>query len=113
MYRTLEWGRHWRAKTAQATGVPLVWWWGPWLVNNVPYTEDVTVVTFDPFPASKYGIHQVAQAHADYCKYLHECFESRKVDAGYPHKRLEIIGRHTPPTPRGGAQRRHKVQSKL
>lgn len=59
MYRTLEWRRHWRAVKAQEWGLPLVYWWGPLgkICGNVPYTEDVTVATFDPFPASKCGLH--------------------------------------------------------
>jgi hypothetical protein len=104
MYATLGWRRQWRAQQSQATGIPMVLWTGPlgaWLSNN-PYTEDVTVVTFDPFPASSYTLEQVGQAHKDYLVYLEQCFESRKVEAGFPHKRIEFIGRSKNPeaTPR-------------
>ena len=53
-----------RAVLAQRLGVPLVAWWGPWLLSNVPHTEDVTVVTFDPFPASKYSMGELDQARS-------------------------------------------------
>ncbi|KAL1511119.1 hypothetical protein AB1Y20_005939 [Prymnesium parvum] len=99
MYRTLEWRRHWRAVKAQEWGLPLVYWWGPLgkICGNVPYTEDVTVATFDPFPASKYTLDQLPQAHADYMRYLKQCFDSRKGECGYLHKRLEFIGKTKPP----------------
>ena len=100
MYKTLEWARHWRAVKAQATGIPMVFWWGSWgpLFGNVPHTEDVTVCTFDPFPASRYTLEQVDEAHAAYLVYLRECFDSRKAEAGAAHKRLEFIGSATPPS---------------
>jgi hypothetical protein len=99
MYSTWGWARQWRAVRAQASGIPMVLWRGPWgaWVSNIPWTERVTVVTFDPFPASKYTLDQVEQAHADYLTYLRQCFESRKVEAGAASKRIEFIGSRTPP----------------
>jgi hypothetical protein len=112
MYRTLGWRRQWRASKAQAWGIPLVFWTGPlggWVVNN-PYTEDVTVCTFDPFPASTYTLEQLPQAHADYLKYLERCFDSRKAEFGAAHKRIEFVGRHGPMGPRcEGAAPRAKL----
>ena len=97
MYRTLEWKRHWRGVKAQALGLPLVLWWGPYLLGNVPYTEAVTVATFDPFPASAYSPEQAEAAHADYMAYLRKCFDSRKAECGCGHKELAFIGSRTPP----------------
>lgn len=97
MYHTAEAARHWRAVKAQASGLPLVLWWGPWLFNNVPKTEDVTVATFDPFPASKYTLDELPEAHAAYLAYLKQCFDSRKAECGAAHKELRFIGKHTTP----------------
>lgn len=71
-----------------------MYWRGPlgWLLGNVPYTEDITVVTFDPFPASMYTLDQLQQAHADYLVYLKRCFDEYKVEAGAGHKELQFIG---------------------
>jgi len=102
MYKTWSWNRQWRAVKAQAWGLPMVVWTGPyggWVSNN-PFTEDVTVVTFDPFPASKYTLDQVQQAHADYLTYLERCFESRKAEAGAANKTIKFIGRDGPKLPR-------------
>ena len=98
MYRTVEWQRHARAVKAQAWGIPLVYWWGPlgYFFGNVPYSEDVNVVTFDPFPASQYTIEQLPQAHADYMDYLRKCFDSRKAEHGCGHKELVFVGRNGP-----------------
>lgn len=107
MYRTLGWRRQWRASKAQAWGIPMVGWTGPfggWVVNN-PYTEDITVCTFDPFPASTYTLEQLPQAHADYLKYLEVCFESRKAEAGAAHKRIEFVGRKGPMGPSNAVPR--------
>ena len=97
MYETLGWARHWRGVKAQALGLPLLLWWGPWLLGNSPKTEAVTVCTFDPFPTSKYSLDQVTEAHADYMAYLKACFDSRKAECGAAHKQLEFIGRSKPP----------------
>ena len=97
MYKTLEWQRHWRAVQAQALGLPTVLWAGPFLLGNVPYTEKITVVTFDPFPTSQYTVDQLEQAHADYCDYLKRCFDEHKASCGAGHKRLEFIGKSVPP----------------
>ena len=98
MYDTPSLWRHWRAVKAQALGIPLLYWFGPFgPISNVPYTEDVTVVTFDPFPASQYSIEQAPQAHADYMLYLERCFESKKAEAGAAHKTLEFISKGVPP----------------
>ena len=102
MYHTAERHRHWRAVKAQAWGIPLVFWWGPLgPLSNVPFAagENVSVVTFDPFPASRYGLDQVAQAHADYLVYLKACFDSRKAEMGCGHKELVFVGRHGPLQP--------------
>ena len=98
MYTTVHAGRHWRAVKAQALGVPTVLWWGRFgPLGNVPYTEAVTVATFDPFPASQYTLDQLSQAHSDYMDYLRRCFDSKKAEAGAAHKTLEFIGKSTPP----------------
>ena len=97
MYKTLEWQRHWRAVQAQALGLPTVLWAGPFLLGNVPYTEKITVVTFDPFPTSQYTVDQLEQAHADYCDYLKRCFDEHKASCGAGNKRLEFIGKSVPP----------------
>ena len=81
-----------RAVKAQASGLPLVVWWGPWLLSNVPATEEVTVATFDPFPASQYTLEQLPEAHAAYLAYLKKCFDSRKAECGHAHKELVFIG---------------------
>lgn len=128
MYTTLGWQRHWRAVKAQAWGLPTVLWSGPYGLGNVPFTEDITVVTFDPFPASSYTLDQAVQAHADYMDYLKrvrcnilepqprsqrlhahspvprlaltpQCFDSKKEEVGHGHKRLEFIGKAQPPAP--------------
>ena len=99
MYWTLPGARHWRGVKAQASGVPLVLWSGPYGLGNVPFTEEITVVTFDPFPTSQYTLDQTAQAHADYMAYLKACFDSKKAEYGAGHKRLEFIGRTKPPAP--------------
>jgi hypothetical protein len=102
MYSTPGFMRHQRAKKAQSTGVPMVAWWssrgamGPF-GPNTPDTEELTIVTFDPFPASKYAPEQLVQAHADYLLYLEKCFESRKAEAGAGCKRIEFIGKTIPP----------------
>ena len=106
MYATWSWRRHWRAVKAQAWGIPTVLWCGPFLLGNVPFTEDITVVTFDPFPASQYTLDQVAQAHADYMEYLTQCFESKKHECGAGHKRLEFIGKSKPPQAEGSPRSR-------
>ena len=100
MYVTLEWQRHWRAIKAQALGLPTVLWTGPFLLGNVPFTENITVVTFDPFPTSQYTVDQTAKAHADYMDYLKRCFDSRKAECGAGHKRLEFIGKNQRPASR-------------
>ena len=97
MYTTLEWRRHWRAVQAQKLGLPTVLWSGPFGLGNVPHTEEIHVVTFDPFPTSTYTVDQVAQAHRDYLDYLQRCFESKKAECGAGHKRLEFIGKSQPP----------------
>jgi len=104
MYHTLNWRRHERAKLAQTTSLPLLWWWGAAgpvfgspICGNVPLTESVVVCTFDPFPTSQYTLDQVEQAHTDYMAYLKECFDSRKAEAGYGHKELYFIGKNTRP----------------
>ena len=77
---------------------------------NVPFTEEIRTVTFDPFPTSSYTVEQTAQAHADYMVYLKRCFDSRKAECGAGHKELEFIGKSVPPASvvRGGTP-----QSKL
>ena len=83
-------------------------WTGPFGgfgMANVPFTEAVTVVTFDPFPASSYTIDQLALAHAHYLSYLERCFESRKAECGAGHKRIEFIGKSMPPSPPQPASR--------
>ena len=101
MYNTLGTARHWRAVKAQAWGLPTVWWTGAFgPLGNVPLTEDVTVVTFDPFPASQYTVEQTALAHADYMEYLRVCFDSKKAEMGAGHKTLEFIGKNQPPRSR-------------
>ena len=77
---------------AQALGIHWYWPLGP---ITASITEDVTVVTFDPFPASQYSIEQ-PQAHADYMLYLERCFESKKAEAGAAHKTLEFIRQRAP-----------------
>jgi hypothetical protein len=94
---TLDWQRHRRAVHAQALGLPTVMWWGPFGLGNSPFTEQITVVTFDPFPTSRYTVEQTALAHADYLTYLRECFDSRKAECGAGHKRLEFIGKAQKP----------------
>ena len=82
----------------QALGLPLFCWWGPWCgLNNVPRTEALTVATFDPFPASRYTVAQLGEAHAAYCAHLKACFDSRKAECGAAHKELVFIGKHQPP----------------
>ena len=100
MYATLDWRRHQRAVKAQASGLPTVLWSGCVPLSNVPFTEELHVVTFDPFPTSQYTQDQVAQAHTDYLDYLKRCFDSRKAECGAAHKRLEFIGKSKPPMPR-------------
>ena len=73
----------------------------------MPFTENITVVTFDPFPASSYKIEQAEQAHADYMVYLEQCFESRKHECGAGHKRLEFVSKLEPPAATA------QIQSKL
>lgn len=97
MYSTLAWQRHVRAVKAQAWGLPTVLWTGPYLLGNTPFTEQITVVTFDPFPASKYTLDQLPQAHSDYMAYLKACFDSKKSECGHGHKELEFIGKSKPP----------------
>lgn len=111
MYLTFEPGRQWRAIKAQAWGLPMVFWTGPmggWIMNN-PFTEAVTVVTFDPFPASSYTLDQVEQAHKDYLIYLERCFESRKAECGAAHKTIEFIGRRGPRPPGSNLLTRAKL----
>jgi hypothetical protein len=99
MYRSLDMGnRHERAKIAQSTGIPTVVWWGKW-GTNVPLKEDLSWVTFDPFPASTYTMDQIDQCAEDYKTYLTECYESYKHEAGYGHRRLEFIGKNVPHKP--------------
>ena len=105
MYKTLAWQRHWRAVKAQAWGLPTVLWTGPYLLGNTPFTEQITVVTFDPFPASRYTVDQLPQAHADYMAYLKQCFDSKKAECGHAHKRLEFIGKSKPPEAMAAAAR--------
>jgi len=97
MYWTLDWQRYWRAVKAQAWGLPTVVWSGPYGLGNVPFTEEISVVTFDPFPTSQYTVEQTAQAHADYLVYLEKCFESQKAACGYAHNKIEFIGKSVPP----------------
>ena len=85
------------APQAQKLGLPTVMWTGPYGWGNVPFTEDIHVVTFDPFPTSQYTVEQTAIAHRDYLTYLQQCFESKKVECGAGHKRLEFIGKDQPP----------------
>lgn len=99
MYTTWGWKRHWRAVKAQAWGLPLLSWWGPCPLSNIPHHESVTVATFDPFPASSYTVAQLPEAHADYCAHLKACFDSRKAECGAAHKELVFIGKHLPPPP--------------
>ena len=96
-YTTWGWARHWRAVKAQAWGLPLLWWWGPCPLSNVPQIETVTVATFDAFPASRYRLDQLAEAHAAYCAHLKACFDSRKAECGAAHKELVFIGSRQPP----------------
>ena len=97
MYTTWGWARHWRAVKAQAWGLPLLWWWGPCPLSNVPQIETVTVATFDAFPASRYRLDQLPEAHAAYCAHLKACFDSRKAECGAAHKELVFIGSRQPP----------------
>ena len=113
MYHTVDTARHWRAVKAQASGLPLVLWWGPWLFNNVPATEDVTVATFDPFPASKYTLDELPEAHAAYLAYLKQCFDSRKAECGAAHKELRFIGKHTTPAQAAAAAAAATPRSRL
>jgi hypothetical protein len=111
MYVTFARWRQWRAIKAQAWGLPMVFWTGPmggWIMNN-PFTEAVTVVTFDPFPASSYTLDQVEQAHKDYLVYLERCFESRKAQCGAAHKTIEFIGRKGPRPPGSNLLTRAKL----
>jgi len=111
MYVTFARWRQWRAIKAQAWGLPMVFWTGPmggWIMNN-PFTEAVTVVTFDPFPASSYTLDQVEQAHEDYLVYLERCFESRKAQCGASHKTIEFIGRKGPRPPGSNLLTRAKL----
>ena len=48
----------------------MLMWWGGCPCSNVPDVEAVTVATFDAFPASRYRIDQLAEAHAAYCAHL-------------------------------------------
>ena len=80
------------------------------MLNN-PLTENVTVVTFDPFPASQYTLDQVAEAHADYLVYLEKCFESKKAECGAAHKRIEFVGKTKPPVGEAGARAIPKIPS--
>ena len=98
MYRSMDWKRHERAVLAQKTGIPTVIWWGKW-GTNIPFREDLSWVTFDPFPASKYTIDQIEQCAEDYKKYLLQCYDSYKHEAGYGHRRLEFIGKNVPHKP--------------
>lgn len=75
-------------------------WSGTVPLSNVPLTEELHVVTFDPFPTSQYTLDQTAQAHKDYLDYLKICFDSRKAECGAAHKRLEFIGKSKPPQQR-------------
>eukprot|EP00392_Amoebophrya_sp_AT5.2_P013530 g13654.t1 len=104
MYRSWDlWGtRHRRAVYAQKMGVPLVFWdgWDGLGLTNIPKTEDVVTVSFDPFRIGKYrqewlqlelevqdgtakknGTNAaekealVRRCHFDYLKYLAKRFE--------------------------------------
>lgn len=96
MYHTVEWNRHKRAILAQKLSAPVFLWWGKY-GTNLPYTEKVTTVTFDPFPASQYTPEQLEQCHADYKTYLKKCYDSYKHEAGSGHRELEFIGKSKPP----------------
>jgi hypothetical protein len=96
MYHTLSPGRHWRAKIAQKTGLPLVVWWGKY-GTSMPLHENHVTATFDPFPSSQYTIDQLDQCHSDYLKYLKQCFDEHKAKFGYGHKTLVFIGKNKPP----------------
>ena len=62
-----------------------------------PNPNQVTVATFDAFPASRYRLDQLAEAHAAYCAHLKACFDSRKAECGAAHKELVFIGSRQPP----------------
>merc|ERR1712061_801315 len=97
MYRSFDWRRHDRAKWAQATGVPLILWYGQY-GTNVPDFEDTVTVSFDPFPASQYSPSELKTAHADYCAYLKACFDTHKgCCSATRNKELIFLGGHTPP----------------
>jgi len=112
MYRTLKSGRHWRAKLAQKTGIPLVFWWGKY-GTSMPLHENHVTATFDPFPTSKYTIEQLNQCHSDYLKYLKQCFDNHKARFGYGHKTLVFIGKDKPPPPSDDDDGSVVVRSKL
>ena len=54
----------------------MLMWWGGCPCSNVPDVEAVTVATFDAFPASRYRIDQLAEAHAAYCAHLKACLDT-------------------------------------
>ena len=125
MYRSWDlWGtRHRRAVYAQKMGVPLVFWdgWDGLGLTNIPKTEDVVTVSFDPFRIGKYrqewlqlelevqdgtakknGTNAaekealVRRCHFDYLKYLANRFEEYKcITPSSACKELVFMGKNS------------------
>ena len=89
-----EGSRHWRAVMSQRTGLPGVLPFGKF-GSAIPYDESYVTVLLDPFPTSKYSLHQIEQCSQDYAAYLQRCFDAYKgCKASEAHKELLVVGEH-------------------
>ena len=89
-----EGSRHRRAVLSQRTGLPGVLPFGKF-GSAIPYDESYVTVLLDPFPTSKYSLHQIEQCSQDYAAYLQRCFDAYKgCKASAAHKELLVVGEH-------------------
>eukprot|EP00811_Abedinium_folium_P030198 NODE_4818_length_1842_cov_19.587755.p1 GENE.NODE_4818_length_1842_cov_19.587755~~NODE_4818_length_1842_cov_19.587755.p1 ORF type:complete len:386 (-),score=93.72 NODE_4818_length_1842_cov_19.587755:683-1675(-) len=80
-----------RARLSQRLYVGLVPFFGK-MGTAMPLTDKTTTVYFKPFPASKYTLDQVDQAHAAFLEHLKVEFDRHKANYGMRNVELVFVG---------------------
>lgn len=92
MYHNFPWLKGARARLSQKIFIGLSWPLGRY-GTFMPLTDKVISMWLPPFPASKYSLEQVDQAHADYCAHLKAYFDKHKAEYGQEGCEMQFVGK--------------------